>query len=224
MNYNFDSYLIDFVNSNDYNKVKFVFERCLILNKDYSDNEGRNALIVAAAFDDEAFDDDYDMIDINMIMLLLNNDVDKNLQDINGNTPLIIACDNETVDINTIKLLLFSKNNIKFNVQNYINIQNKYGNTALHCCLAFHHFECAKFLINNGADVGLKDTVDGETVLHFVCKDTYPISLIKLIIKNSTNINCKDNRGYTPLYYAIYYGLVDTVKLLLQNKDTINIY
>jgi ankyrin repeat protein len=84
--------------------------------------------------------------------LLNEKEVDPNLVDNEGKTPLHYVCNNGNLDI--VKLLL------KANADP--NLPNKYGDTPLHCSCAKGDIKIAELLIANGANQNLK-ACDGKT-------------------------------------------------------------
>ena len=72
----------------------------------------------------------------------LANGADVNIQDVVGNTPLIVACQNGHSSL----CQYFMEHGAD------PNLGNKKGNTALHFCFAFGFEDIANFLIANGAD------------------------------------------------------------------------
>ena len=72
------------------------------------------------------------------------------------------------------------------------------------------------FLLNkNNINEVLKN---GMPPLLIAVKANRDKNLIEYLIKNGANLNVKDNKGYPPLYYAIYYGNLDNVEVLLQTS------
>ena len=85
-----------------------------------------------------------------------------------------------------------------------INLQNEYGETALHNAI-FNTEEIFHYLLNlDGANVNTKDN-DGDTVLHFAMKDISSShdNLAVLLRDRTLNINPKNDNGHTPVSLAI---------------------
>ncbi|MCB9769279.1 MAG: ankyrin repeat domain-containing protein [Candidatus Omnitrophica bacterium] len=72
--------------------------------------------------------------------------------------------------------------------------------TPLTCALFTQDSEMLRFLIQQGADVNLKDKL-GNTPLHEAIGKP---DLVQILIESGTDINGKNKRGETPLEYALY--------------------
>ncbi len=111
-----------------------------------------------------------------------------------------------------------------------VNILDNQNRTPLHHLLTYDKNSAilAEWLIDKGADINLK-TNDDVTVLHMVSSiDDAHRSLLPRVIKDSSiDINAVDDRGSTPLFYAVQDGCVQNIKLLLEhgaNPDIMNDY
>mmetsp|Transcript_3239 Transcript_3239/g.5213 ORF Transcript_3239/g.5213 Transcript_3239/m.5213 type:complete len:342 (+) Transcript_3239:153-1178(+) len=78
---------------------------------------------------------------------ILKSEVDKDVRDEFGNTPLIVACQNGKKRV--AKLFLRYKANI--------NTVNKQGNTCLHYCFTYGYGDLGDYLISKGADQSIKN-------------------------------------------------------------------
>lgn len=153
---------------------------------------------------------DYCMVDKLIELILSHKNIDVNLQDDHGWTPLMYAVFNE--DKNIVELLL-SHNNID------VNIQSKYGKTALMispCYTLFCNndcdskFEIAHMLLSRyDIDVNLQDFI-GRTALHIAileydeednrnCKKILQL----LLSKDNIDINKKTNKGRSVYDFAM---------------------
>ena len=92
-------------------------------------------------------------------------------------------------------------------------ISNIYGKTALHFASEKGNLMMVKFLINGGAQVNAKEDYMGQTPLHYA----YSSEVAKYLIDSGSEIESKDNNGYTPLLLAVAKGKIDTVKCLIEN-------
>ena len=89
---------------------------------------------------------------------LANGSVDVNSGDANGNTPIIVACQNGHMAI--CKIL------VQFGAS--LSIANKKGNTALHYCFAYGFTDIGEYLISVGADEYAQNN-DGLTCYEGLC-------------------------------------------------------
>jgi ankyrin repeat protein len=141
-----------------------------------------------------------------IIKLLIEHKTDVNTQDINGNTPLHIACKKEKHDI--IKLLLEHKTDT--------NTQDINGNTPLHISCIEANTRITILLIEQAKYINDQNQ-DKNTMLALVCKEgNYDI--IKLLIQYGADIDIKNNNGASSLSYA---EKNEEMKNILLNKQTI---
>jgi ankyrin repeat protein len=103
-----------------------------------------------------------------------------------------------------------------------INSHSFDGFTPLGLAAHFGNEETAAYLLQTGADPGLKGT-DGKlnnTPLHAAIAGNY-IRVVKLLIHGGSDINaqCEGElrRGFTPLHVAAHFNRVEIVKLLLSH-------
>ena len=99
--------------------------------------------------------------------------------------------------------------------------------TALMMACRSQHVRLVKFLLQQGANVQVKDK-DGKTALHFACELTFtwkPAScdLLNCLTKNGADINTlrKDNR--TPLMVASSCGGVDQITFLIKRGANVHL-
>ena len=89
------------------------------------------------------------------------------------------------------------------NVEKFLNegvaadAQDGRGATALHIAAARGHFEIAKVLIGEGADVNFL-IVEGGTPLMAACSQTRP-NLVQLLLMKGAEVNKKGHNGRSPL-------------------------
>ena len=102
---------------------------------DTCDPQGSTLLHMATAFNH-----------LNCIQLLLRSGARHDLLDHcgHGNHPIHIASENGYIDI--VRELITDKNSLSAD-----------GSTALHLAIYNNHFECAKYLIDSGADLNICD-------------------------------------------------------------------
>jgi hypothetical protein len=104
-----------------------------------------------------------------------------------GLTPLMVAIYPEVINL----LVEFGAD---------VNIQDKYGRTALMLHSFLEITNIVPILIKKGADINLKDA-EGRTALFYAIWGPR-IRAIETLIAHGININIVDNKGYTPLDIA----------------------
>ena len=75
-------------------------------------------------------------------------------------------------------------------------------------------------IIAAGANLNSKSTDEYDTALMNAVKR---IDLLKLLLDKGTDVNAQNSFGKTALMYAIQYGNIDSVKMLVENKANVNL-
>jgi ankyrin repeat protein len=144
---------------------------------------------------------------------LLGKGANPNLADKEGNTILHIAIKGE-VSLECVKLLVDQH-------KMSVNCRNHKQETPLHVAFQLNWDEAiAAFLLERGADPYLKNA-DEKTILHMAAEKGYDGILMTMIENRSKynaveEIDAKDNKGTTALFYALYGGRADVVNYLLE--------
>src|SRR6056300_827419 len=144
---------------------------------------------------------------VNATRKLLNNGVNVNQEDKEGNTPLYRA--SEMGHTEAVKLLLSKGADV--------NKAKKDGDTPLTIASYEGHTEIVKLLLAKGADINKVDK-DGETAL-YVASEGNHFDIVEMLRKAGANVNKADNRGRTPLYVASRESNVSSVRELLKSKN-----
>lgn len=106
----------------------------------------------------------------------------------------------------------------RYNDSNYV-----YGNmndTLLHWSARFDSVECAKVLIEYGANVRALNR-NRETPLHH-CARFDAVSTAKLLLRKEARVNARDIADWTPLHLASDFSSLRVLKVLLKNGASIN--
>lgn len=111
----------------------------------------------------------------------------------------------------------------------HINVQCKYGMTALNTACDHNSYKIVNFLIEKGANVNIPNN-NGNSPLHTICKkriDKIEYNIIELLLQKGADVNAQNNDGQTPLHlimeYCPQYMMIKCVQLLLQFNANIHL-
>ena len=101
------------------------------------------------------------------------------------------------------------------------NQKNKQGWTPLHFCAVRGKTECARVLIENGAEI---DPLTGtqKTPLHFAAERNF-LPLVKLLVESGANLSACDNEGWSPLHYAAEKDRIEIATYLIQKGAVVDL-
>ncbi|CAH0549306.1 unnamed protein product [Brassicogethes aeneus] len=183
---------------------------------------------------------------VKMANVLVSKGADINAQDINGNSPLMFAVDNnhtetaeflinQGADVNlrdskhyrTALHVAAASGNVKMAnvlVSNGadINAQDINGNSPLMFAVDNNHTETAEFLINQGANVNLRDSKDKRMALH-VAAATGNVEIANVLVSNGADTNAQDINRYSPLMFAVDNNHTETVEFLINQGADVNL-
>lgn len=152
-----------------------------------------------------------------IVRMLLEHGADPNISLNDGTTPLMIACQK-----NHQGCIYHLLNNIDIKID--INAIRNTGVTALMIAAMNGHLTISEMLISHGANVNLKSQ-NGFTALAYGCySKSSSILLIKLLIRNGSDINWRKPIGqnlvsicrYTDVHnYLISLGLKDEDRCII---------
>lgn len=146
--------------------------------------------------------------DPRMIRALLARGAEINAPASKMSTPLIIACEHNKVEA-AIELIKHGAD---------VTLCSEDGTTALHIASAYS-LELVKLLIEKGADVNATTTtgdLQGATPLHIAC-EFGQTEIVKLLLENKANVNCRLYNGQPPLINACKSGVYEIVEALLKH-------
>jgi ankyrin repeat protein len=110
-------------------------------------------------------------------------------------------------DIKAVKMFLAEKIDV--------NAQNERGFTALMRAAEYQRTDVVTFLLENGADVNIKNKRNDRTAL-MEASSSGNIVIIKQLVERGAEINAKTNTNSTALHFAAMWGHVEAVKLLIE--------
>jgi len=122
----------------------------------------------------------------------VNIATDIDSKDIDGNTALIIACNNGHEDI-VRELLIHGQANI--------NIKDNYGNTPLIWASMRGHVECVELLLNHhGSDLTITNKQGMNALM--IASNYGEIGVVQILLEKGADLHIKDGNGKTALDHA----------------------
>ena len=115
--------------------------------------------------------------------------------------------------LKTIKQLLSSNNGL-------LDRTDQYERTALHSAARYGAASVCKYLLEQGADIHVKDE-SGNTALHLAIIHRHD-HIMEMLLEKHSDINIRNNDHCSPLALAIMYGSLDAVHMLLLRNADVN--
>jgi hypothetical protein len=95
------------------------------------------------------------------------------------------------------------------------------GTASLPAAIARGDYAAAAALIEQGADLELRDEETGATALHFAVMKGR-MELVERIVTRRADVNSRTRNGTTPLHTAVVYARKEIAEYLLDNGADIN--
>jgi ankyrin repeat protein len=146
-----------------------------------------------------------------IVRMLLEAGANSNTANGDGQTPLILAVQNNTVEI--VRLLLAKNDNTS------INNKDNYGNTALWYSIG--NPQLVKILIAAGANPNLGSDRYSKGNICWAIRQA-DVETVTLLLKSGAKVNCDDKNDFTPLVVAIFEGNEDAVRVLINSHASVN--
>ncbi|KAL2866240.1 ankyrin repeat domain-containing protein [Aspergillus lucknowensis] len=170
------------------NFVSLLLERGADPNK-RTGSSGQTALFYAIAGDQDAI----------LQLLLSREDVDRNIQDTQGRSPLLWAA--EWPQRTTILQTLLGDPGVDARSRNSL------GRNALNVAMAEGHKPAAEILLADGRFPVDEGDVNGELPIFWAAWKGYT-DIMDLLVKAGATVDCRDNRGRTPLFRAAEHAAI----------------
>jgi|GEM_PF-2622158 len=102
-----------------------------------------------------------------------------------------------------------------------INSADKNGWTSLHHAAYGGSLRVVKYLIDNGADLRVQDTVCGRKPVHIAAREGNT-GIVRLFLSKGIGVNDADENNWVPLHYAAWNGYLETAKFLVDEGANIH--
>lgn len=146
-----------------------------------------------------------------VVKILAGSGADVDARDLKDRTPLYTIARKEKISAGHIEcamILINAKASVNASIgpeKENEDYYNRYDweekKTALHWACINGHTGLVSVLINNRADLSLKD-IKGETALHYAAYKGNP-AIVKLLLAAKADVNAVDRKGDTPLILAV---------------------
>jgi len=152
-----------------------------------------------------------------IVKLLLDHGANPNQRDVERYTPLHKAA-MESNNATIIRLLIQRGANVDAKTEGLRHpVAYEVGLTPLHLATYRTSIENVRTLVDIGkAKLNVKSSL-GDTPLHKAASRENGERIVQFLIDRGAHVNVKNRRGQTPLDKAVAYGLINTVKMLLNN-------
>lgn len=136
--------------------------------------------------------------DPNEVIELLNRGVDLNATNSDGWTALNLAVRARYYEI--VKILLKPIPSAYQSAQ--VNVKDQVGMTLLLWAAILKNAAIVELLLENGAEMDIRDTQTESTVLHWAAAGG-DVKVIKLLLEKGAQIDVQNNKGCTALHWAV---------------------
>lgn len=145
--------------------------------------------------------------------LLISKFANVNISNRQGELPIHLA--SFKGDINMIKLFTESGS--------YLNKQTMEDKMPVHYAIAGGRFEIIEFLLKESKQSWFMKDTYGNTLLHHASK-TSSVQSIELLLNQNLDPNALNDQFETPVFNAVRFGTIDTIRLLLASDAYIDIH
>ncbi|XP_061480841.1 NF-kappa-B inhibitor epsilon isoform X2 [Rhineura floridana] len=140
-----------------------------------------------------------------VVQALVLRGVNTALQDRNGNTPLHLACEQQSLEC--VQLLLLQEPISDKNLEarkhlQDLQLQNWQGLTCLHISTLKGNLQLMALLVKNGADINVQDGTSGKTPLHMAVENHDEMA-VKHLLQMGAQVDAQMYNGCTPLHLAV---------------------
>ncbi|XP_060610048.2 NF-kappa-B inhibitor epsilon [Anolis sagrei] len=145
-----------------------------------------------------------------VVQALVLKGVNTALQDRSGNTPLHLACEQQSLECTQLLLIqepTSDNNRVAREAPQELQLQNWQGLTCLHISTLKGNLQLMTLLVKNGADINVQDGTSGKTPLHLAVENHDEMA-VKHLLRMGAQVDAQMYNGCTPLHLAV--GRKDT--------------
>jgi len=210
--------VILFIYSTIYLEIKLIYQILLrkksnpefLFNINAVDQDGNTALHYISGT--ERYE--WDFINALVRFFLRQPQIDTNIQNKKGYTPLMLACYKCNEDISRILI----KHGVNLNCVTNSNV------TALMMACSNRSHDIVKLLLDSQVDVNIQSRINGNTALTLVSKYYYDYNIVSLLIdKGNADVNIANWKGETPLILAASVNNIENVILFIEKGANMNV-
>ncbi|KAG5477668.1 hypothetical protein LSCM1_04961 [Leishmania martiniquensis] len=150
--------------------------------------------------------------DVQMLHLLLDHKADPNIENMDGNTPLVMCVKGRQLEC--IRILV--------NGGADVNKASTSGSTAAHFAASMGYVDCLLLLVELGAKTVYAESEAG-TLLHWACHSGDLNCIGTVIYELKVPINAVDKHGGTALFTALFMKKTEAVEFLVEHGAAIDI-
>lgn len=202
--------------------IKYLIEKGANVNK--LDSDGCSPLHYAIIMSFDLYNEN-GKLNNSIVKLLIENGADVNIKNTSNYTPLFLIArnceDREISDIQSlIKYLIENGAKVKINKKTDLNILSVFFRNLMHT-----YEEYVNRNDDNKPEYDMDDYDDFWSIIDDIDDNWYPLppmpddvlELIKYLIDNGAKVNSRDEHGKTILHYAVLFGTLEQVELLINS-------
>jgi len=174
-----------------------------------TDQDGNTSLHYACASNRY----EWDFVTALTKFLLKQPNINKNVQNNQGFTPLAMACFRGNENIGRILI----SDGVDVNIPTYK------GETPLMMTCYYRNYSLIDLLIQHQANVNVHDNINGNTPLTLISECYYSFNILKMLIeKGNANVNIANWEGESPLTLACHSNNIGHIKELIKHGADVN--
>ncbi|CCW62466.1 unnamed protein product [Phytomonas sp. EM1] len=150
--------------------------------------------------------------DAPMIKMLLEHKPEIDLENFDGNAPLVMAVRGQQLE--SIRLLV--------NAGADVNKESSSGSTAIHYAASMGYLKCIQLLVELGSKTVFEGNESGS-LLHWACHSGNIDCIGTMLYVYNIPVDITDSHGGTPLFTAIFMKQFGSVEFLLEHGANPNI-